>query len=223
MSKKRAVIFANGTMCNERTIRSMITATDTLIAANGGFKNMRKLGLTPRLMIGDLDSLDARTATLLQKSDIEIIQHPREKDQTDLELALNEAIDRGFQDILVIAATGGRLDQTLANVDLLANYAGKTHIHLENGLEEVCIIHNKLVINGHAGDMISLIPLDEIAYSVTTKNLKYPLKNEDLSKGSTRGISNVMLAKTASVQISQGGLLCVHTRKNGDEKCKSPS
>jgi thiamine pyrophosphokinase len=92
----------------------------------------------------------------------------------------------------------------------------KIKVTIENGSEEVFLIYNAAGINGKPGDVVSLIPLNNIVTGVVTNELKYPLKNETLFPEKSRGISNVMLTNRAEVSVESGCLLCIHMRKTGD-------
>ncbi|MCS7062409.1 MAG: thiamine diphosphokinase, partial [Anaerolineae bacterium] len=116
---KRAIIFANGELPEPAAVRGLIQPDDLLIAADGGARHCRALGLTPHLVIGDFDSLDAAELGALEQAGATLRQHPRDKDETDLELALLEAAARGASYLVVLGAFGGRLDMTLANIQLL--------------------------------------------------------------------------------------------------------
>ena len=211
----RAVIFANGELKQPERLRALLRADDILIAADGGLRHLRALDRKPDLLIGDLDSVSQPDVEWLAGGAAEIRKFPAEKDFTDLELALRAARERGAESILLAAALGGRLDQTLANIALLRlpELSGM-EVSLDDGLTEVRLITATLTIHGSAGDIVSLIPLGSVVDGVRTHALQYPLKAETLSPGETRGISNIMLSDRAAVEIERGELLCVHLRRN---------
>ena len=211
----RAVIFANGDLEQPERLRALLRPDDYLISADGGLRHLRALGLRPHLLIGDLDSVSHPDVEWLAGGATEIRKFPAEKDFTDLELALRAAREHGAERILLAAALGGRLDQTLANIALLRlpELSGM-EVSLDDGLTEVRLITATLAISGRAGDTISLIPMGSVVEGVRTHALQYPLNAETLSPGQTRGISNVMLSDQAAVEIESGELLCVHLRGN---------
>ncbi len=211
---KRAFVFVNGTLTNAETIRSQIGPEDTLVAVDGGLRHLDALGLPPDLLIGDLDSVAAQRVTELQAAGVTIERYPREKDETDLELALINLSRAGYDTIRVVAALGGRLDQTLANLYLLELPAVEDlDIRLDDGREEIIIIHDSLTVTGQPGDTFSLLAMDGCTRGIQTQGLKYPLKDETLCPNRTRGISNELLGTEAVVKISSGRLLCIHTRQ----------
>ncbi len=214
----RAVIFANGVLNNLRNIHDIILPDDLIIAADGGMAHCRALGIKPSILIGDLDSLDPDYLKSLQTSGIEIISYPINKDHTDLELALRKALDFGFDEILVLGALGARWDMTIANLLLpAASEFFKVTIRLIDGHQEIVLLRGegKLTFNGKKGDMLSIVPLGLDAYGVTLRGLEYPLEDDVLKFGATRGISNVLIDDTATVYLKKGLLICIHIRTEG--------
>ena len=215
MSTTRAVIFANGDLADPQAVRGMLQPDDYLIAADGGLRHMQALGLTPHLVIGDLDSLEDGQLAQLETEGVAVERHPRDKDETDLELALQAAARTGCKHIRVVAALGGRLDQTLANLFLLEmDGLEDIDVRLDDGREEILIIRAETTIDGKPGDTVSLLARDGCTNGVITQGLKYPLNRETLCPNRTRGVSNEMLAEQASVTVASGRLLCIHTRRS---------
>jgi len=208
----QAVIFANGTIDNSD---SAISGNDLIIAADGGTHHCLSSGITPDVVIGDLDSLTTDDIKRLQIADVEIIRYPAKKDQTDLELALKLAIDRGANEIVVFGAMGGRWDMSIANILLPAeqNLSNAT-IRIIDGRHEIMLLRagKEMIFHGKKGDIFSLIPLGRDALGITTIGLEYPLKDDLLRLGSSRGISNLFIENSATVSLKQGLLLCVHIR-----------
>ena len=114
-----ATIFASGTIENPTRAREAAEKSDLVLAANGGALHCLLLEIVPAIVVGDLDSLDEANRQTLEAGGTEFITHPPDKDQTDLELALLYALARGATEITVLGAIGGRLDMTIANVQLL--------------------------------------------------------------------------------------------------------
>ncbi len=211
----RAIIFANGVLNNIQEVHDIILPDDLIIAADGGTIHCRALGIKPSVVVGDLDSLNPDYLESLQTSGTEIISYPANKDQTDLELAIRKAIKLGCDEILVLGALGARWDMTIANLLLpaLSDFS-KVTIRLIDGHQEIILLRGEgeLTFKGKKGDIVSLIPLGQDAYGVTLRGLKYPLEDDVLKFGATRGISNVLLEDTATVYLKKGLLLCIHTQ-----------
>ena len=158
-----------------------------------------------------LIQLIRKDLVLIEERNIEIKKYPVHKDESDLELAIRYAVSMGFSKIVIVGALGGRVDQTLANINLLTNPAWRERdLILFDGVIEIKLIHDKLEITGNPGDVISLIPMTEKVSGVRTEGLVYPLENEDLFQWRTRGISNVMTGKCASISIQGGLVICIH-------------
>jgi thiamine pyrophosphokinase len=209
----RAVIIANGRLSHPAVDRARLRPEDWILAADGGLHNCRRLGLTPSVLVGDLDSVEPADLPPLQSSGVTIVEHPQRKDETDLELALAYAVDHGAGEILILGALGDRWDQTLANALLLASPVLKAvPTWLVDGRQQVTLAHpgTPLVLNGSPGDTVSLLPLLGDAHGVSTSGLEYPLDHETLLFAATRGVSNRLLGETASVQLAEGLLLVVH-------------
>ena len=218
----RIIIFANGELPDIEKARALIKADDTIICADGGTHHALTLGIIPQLVIGDMDSATKDEMQRLKKEDVPIELYPRDKNETDLELALNRALDQSPSSILIIGALGGRLDQTLGNISLLSDWRlAALDIRLDDGIEEVffCGDQSKAPsraisrgIEGRRGDIVSLIPWDGAVKGISTKGLRWSLDHETLYPDKTRGISNEMLDALAEVSIEAGLLLIIHRR-----------
>ena len=208
------VIFADGMVDNLELLTSILKSGDFLIAADGGLRHIRKLGLMPDLVIGDLDSVTEDDLKWFSENHVETRKFPEEKDQTDLELALLAAVDRGGDPIIVVGALGGRIDQTLTNIYLLLMPELQSmDVRFDDGHEELFLIQNHAEVNGKTGDTVSLLPLLSPAKGIKTKGLRYPLRDEILFPERSRGVSNEMESDKAEISLKSGLLLCIHTRQ----------
>ncbi len=207
---KRAIIFANGRMDAPPPILNDIHDSDLIIAADGGTHHCKSYGITPNVIIGDLDSLNSTDLSAYRQAGVEILQYPSHKDETDLELALQLTLKHEVTQVYIIGALGARWDMTIANVLLPAhsNFS-QLSIHLVDGSQELVILRGKgqLKINGKPGYSISLIPIAGDVLGITTHGLEYPLNNETLYFGTARGVSNVFITDIAEVIITDGILL----------------
>jgi thiamine pyrophosphokinase len=210
---QRIMIFANGNLPEPKGVRRLLRPDDFIICADGGTQHALELGLTPSLVIGDMDSIQKDQWQWLEQAGVSIEIFPRDKNETDLEIALQRALELEPKQVVVVAALGGRLDQTLGNLTLLTGARLSTvDIRLDDGVEEIFICRDQAEVQGGSGDIVSLIPWGNPVHGVKTESLKWPLDHETLYPEKTRGISNEMTGTTASVSIGSGLLLVVHRR-----------
>lgn len=209
------LVFANGDANDGSMVRRALeTARDPIIAAaDGGARIAHYYGLKPHVVIGDMDSLSADELSVLADQGAQIYRYPQEKSETDLELVLLWAARADAPRVRIIGAVGDRIDQTLANMYLLALPALRgIDVRIVAGKQETWLAQAGVTaIHGSSGDTISLIPLSGTVRGVRTENLYYPLKDEDLFFGPARGVSNVIKSERASVTVREGVLLIVHT------------
>jgi thiamine pyrophosphokinase len=209
---KRAFIIANGKMEAPPDIIKEIRPEDVLIAADGGTQHCKTLGLTPSLIVGDFDSVEAEELAIYQAKGVGTIQHPSYKDETDLELAIALAVERGLDELYIIGALGSRWDMTISNLLLLAlPQFSRVNIHVVDGRQDIFLLHGggNIELDGTPGTTISLIPLGGDARGISTHGLEYPLRNETLHFGSSRGVSNVFVEGHIQIELGQGILLCM--------------
>ena len=206
------LIFANGDLFPGDWLAPFLDDATQLIGADGGTRHILALGLVPDLVIGDLDSLEKVEVEALRARGVTIDVYPVAKDETDMELALRYAASRDDTPIVILGGLGGRLDQTLANILLLAHplLVGRK-VLLAAANETAWLVTAATEIQGRPGDRISLIPLGGDVQVQRTTGLAWPLNDETLSFGPARGISNRMTAAVATVVLDRGSLLCIHS------------
>jgi thiamine pyrophosphokinase len=205
-----ALIVANSPTFDAAPFHALLAQAELLIAADGGGNALAALGVVPHIVVGDLDSLRPEVAVAFAAAGAAILRHPREKDETDLELALLHAVAMGAQRIDVLGAAGGRWDQWLANVTLLAlpELEGRRVRLLDVG-QEAYLARGATPIPGAAGETVSLLPLGGLARGITTRGLQYALHDAELRFERSRGVSNVIVAPPAHVTVREGMLLVV--------------
>jgi len=203
-SAKKACVFCNGQLENPANVKQIANDCDLLIAADGGAKYFFDIGLTPQVIIGDMDSIDSDMWK--SKSGIEYIRYSADKDISDAELAVEYALEHGYEQIILVAATGGRLDHTLGNIALVAGYPGR--VAILDGISTLVAVgkSEKCMLHGRIGATVSLMPYSAGPLKVITKGLKYPLQNECLISA-THGLSNELSQMEACICVSDGILL----------------
>ena len=192
-----------------------------VVAADGGARHAKVLGVRIDRWVGDGDSITDVALRALEQDGVAMVRAPTDKDESDTELAVLAAITAGADRLSILGALGGlRLDHGLANVAMLALpelagidvriVAGTTRMRLLTGNDPGgsavgCDLH------GRIGDLVSLLPLGGDALGVTTSGLLYPLNDEALRLGRTRGLSNVRATSSAHVTLRSGRLMVIET------------
>jgi thiamine pyrophosphokinase len=187
-----------------------LPAARTVVAADGGLDRALSLGLTVDVVIGDLDSASSTALAAAEASGARIVRHPKSKDESDLELALVDAVAHGARRALVVASAEGRLDHLLASLLLLGSEPARgLELDAVVGEALVHVVRASRTLQGTDGELVSLLAVGGRAYGVATEGLAYPLRGETLEPGSSRGISNVFVRETATVTVTEGTLLAI--------------
>jgi thiamine pyrophosphokinase len=192
---------------------ALLRTARLVVAADGASVTALTWGRTPDVVVGDLDSLGAAQRAALEAAGSAFEIYPRAKDQTDGEIALRAALARGARSIRIAGALGGaRLDHALANVLLLTlpELQG-LDVTLVDERHEVRLLRgpSSLSLAGAPGDIVTLLPLTQRASGITTRGLRYALRDGTLLGGRSRGVSNELTGKRASITLARGQLLVV--------------
>jgi thiamine pyrophosphokinase len=203
-------VIAGGDAVDARTAALLPDDATLVVVADSGLHHALALGRPVDVLVGDLDSADPAAVARARAAGTAVEQHPVDKDATDLELALAAACDRGATRIVVAGLAGGRVDHLLANVLLLAS-PRFARVRVEALLPgaRLTVIRAETRLHGRPGDLLTLLPVGGAAEGVRTEGLEYPLRDEDLAPGSTRGVSNVFAAAEATVAVARGCVLAI--------------
>lgn len=215
----KAVLVASGEP--QPADAQWLADVDLVVAVDGGAAWLESIGRRPDALVGDLDSVDPGLVASLEAAGVLIERHPTEKDASDTALALDYVRRHGASQAVVIGAFGGRrLDHEIANVLVLAAEQWSTGIDLRlvcGSAQVRCVgAGEKLRIGARPGSLVSLLPVGGDADGVITSGLRYPLQDEQLPLGGTRGLSNQVVAEDASVQLRLGRLLVIETADEGE-------
>jgi len=222
----KAVIFANGIMNQWPLGFELSTERDLIIAADGGFNHCRHWKVMPHILVGDMDSINPADVPTHGHGEIEVHRFPARKDETDLHLALQVAIDRNASEIVILGALGARWDMTFSNVlILLAPFLRSAHVRILESHYEFFCLHGcqKIDLEEKPGHTVSLIPLAGPVTGIRLRGFVFPLDNETLSMGTTRGISNLFQDEKAAIEIEGGHLLVIIDRKQDNRKLMAGS
>jgi len=182
---------------------------DLIVAADGGADVVLAAGRIVDILVGDMDSITSAALATVTDQGGRVVEHPPDKDQTDLELALEIAVEAAAH-VHVIAAAGGRLDHATANLAVLASPRwARATVEATIGPNRVWVVRDRVTIAGSAGEIVSLLPMGGPVAGVRTAGLRYELEGESLDPLAARGVSNVMTGTTAEISIESGSLLVV--------------
>ena len=187
---------------------------DVVVAADGGALGAERLGFPIDLVVGDGDSLVESDLERLATAGVEVRRSPADKDESDTELAVLAAIERGAAWIVIVGALGGqRVDHAIANVSLLALRAlGDRPCSILDETARIRLLAGpcEMDIEGPPGGLVSLLPLGDVD-GVTTEGFVYPLHDERLPMGPARGLSNVRTTSRSRIAVRSGRLLLVES------------
>lgn len=205
-----AIVVAGGTLPPPGAVLALVVGRPLVVAADSGLDHALALGLPVDVVVGDLDSASPEALDTARAAGTRFEIHPRDKDATDLELALAVARRDGARRVTVVGGGGGRHDHLLANA-LVLGAADLDGVDLDAlvGTARITVVRAERTLRGAPGSLCSLIPIGGPARGVRTDGLRFALQGEDLLPGSTRGVSNELVADSAHVAVSQGVLLAV--------------
>ncbi|MCB5225056.1 MAG: thiamine diphosphokinase [Candidatus Cloacimonadaceae bacterium] len=186
--------------------------TDLLVAVDAGLTRLHELGLTPSIIIGDMDSAEPE---LLKQYPPDLTQlFPTKKNETDTELALLWGIEAGADEFIIVNGLEGRFDHSLAlihNLDFL--HAKGLPARIESAFQRVWFLSGDAKISGCRGCTLSLMPWCETVKFQGSKGLAYPLQGISLHPGQTRGLSNIIEEDEAFIGLDSGQILAILTKK----------
>ena len=196
----RAVIISAGTIADYDYIKKLINNDDYIICADGGFSHCLKMGIKPHFLVGDFDSFNGELPC-----DVETLRLQPEKDYSDTHVAVSLALERGYDELLLLGCTGSRLDHTLSNIGLLEDLRrmGK-RAFLVDRCNLMYAAEKHQFIHAAPGTAVSFIPLQPVK---TLKGFKYPLDNADIDMYRSIWLSNVLEAKVGEVSFDSGVLV----------------
>ena len=183
-------------------------AFDAVVAVDGGYAHLQGAGCVPDAAIGDFDSLG-----YVPEGDA-VIEHSPHKDKSDLELALDYAVERGFARAVVYGALGGRPDHSVANLQMCARFAEKgmaVQIVGADCLVDILVGPGMLELPARECGTVSVFSAVDESRGVTENGLEYPLENVTLTNRTTLGLSNEMIGRPATISVEDGTLFVFHS------------
>lgn len=210
----RACIITGGNLSAAFLLKYMKETSYTIIiAVDGALEIVHRLGICPDYIVGDFDTVNKEL--LKEYEEQKILRHPPEKDQTDTELAIETAVQHQCRELVLLGATGTRLDHSLANIFLLQRLLEK---NIQAVIADDC---NRLYLKNNSftlkkqecyGRYLSLLPLTEKVEQVTLTGFKYPVQGRTFFREYTLGVSNEITEEEARVEFSEGIFIVVESK-----------
>ena len=203
----QVALVANGEIVSYAKIKILLSTFKKIIAVDGGLNHCEKMGIEPSLIVGDFDSVSDQT--LKKYADVPLRKYPAEKDESDLELAINEMLDQGVDSLALFGVLGKRIDHLLYTLHLVARHPSRLMIQSEE--ETIFCLQKQNHVAAFPGQTISLIPLGQVT-GVTTEGLQWEVHNAAFNKH-FMSLSNICLGNSFKVNMQSGDLLCVLQKK----------
>jgi thiamine pyrophosphokinase len=204
------LIVAGGEPPGKELLHGLALKADMIIAADKGAQYCLESGITPGLVVGDMDSLDQGSVDALSALGVAMQRVNADKDQTDTEIALDEAIQRGAKHVEILGAIGDRIDHTLANIHLLRKaLQHRIEARITSETQQVFLVDSSETIIGSKGLTVSFLPLTEQVEGISLTGFLYEIEDASMQIGKTYGISNVVTSDQACVKVGKGILLAV--------------
>ncbi|MBV1756772.1 MAG: thiamine diphosphokinase [Dethiosulfatibacter sp.] len=215
MSNKCLIITGGDVIRKDRLI-DQIDSDTFVICVDKGAETALDYGIRIDLVLGDFDSISTKA---YQSIEDKAIQFPTEKDFTDTELAVVEAIRRNMNQVIIANAIGNRVDHVLSTFFLLYKFK-ENDIRIIGNDFEAFLIQKDYKITNKKGMTLSLIPMSETLENVFLEGLKYPLINTNVKIGDSLCISNIITDQNASIRFKKGSALVIITNleeENGQD------
>ena len=197
-------LIANGVINDYAVIAPLIKSYGCIIAVDGGLHHCHAMGITPDLIIGDMDSVSPEL--LASYSHVPTRKFPTDKNETDLELAILSVFTPEIEKITLFAALGNRTDHALTTLHLIRRFPLKVFIESESEL--IFAFNKELSLSTSPGQTISFIPLGETVHGVNSSGLKWELVDANFDKYYL-SLSNICLHDEITVTVREGDLICI--------------
>ena len=210
----KVVWVVAGGHCTAEQLSRHSRGHEHIICADSGAEVVMAARLLPSLVVGDFDSLDPARLAEVRRAGVQVVEYAVEKDASDVELALDQALVVNPTELTLWGGWGSRWDHSLANINLLAGLASRypsMQIKMVDSHNVLRFVNQELSWQGPIGSPVSLLPYSPVAEGVTSQGLHYPLLNATLWREATLGISNHLCEERASVMVKSGLLMLMHS------------
>ena len=205
---QKAFIYGGGPVFTDG-ITERPKAGDIVVAADSGYKTAMQLAGRVDILVGDMDSIHGP----VPDGAVEVQRLPAEKDLTDLQVAVELAIGRGADELILISSLSGRLDHTLSALAILEDMNGRgIHAYIADGQNRARYIRSTSTLIARSQyKYLSLIAADELVKGVSIEGCKYPLKKAKLCRRVQFAVSNEITGNVALISVKRGGLYIIES------------
>lgn len=211
----KAIIVSGGSL-NIELLKNQIEKypSYTIISVDGGTNLLFDAGILPDILIGDFDSINKEIFKYFQNKGIKTLKFAKEKDLTDTHIAIEYAANNNIKEIILLGATGKRLDHTLSNLYIIEKYIKDMYFKIIDSNNTIEFLYEKgrKIFEKEEYKYISLVPISDIVMGVVTEGLKYELINATLLRSDSFGVSNEIINNKGSISINKGLLAIIKSK-----------
>ncbi|MDD2971895.1 MAG: thiamine diphosphokinase [Lachnospiraceae bacterium] len=184
---------------------------DYVIAADAGYLALERLHYTPDVLLGDFDSLGEKGVDVDKIPGTYVIRLPKEKDDTDMLAAIREGMAQGYENFIILGATGGRVDHSIANMQCLVflSRQNRTCKLYGDNYEMQVLTCDSLHLPAQEHGILAVFSVGDTAKGVTLKGLKYELEDANLTNDFPVGVSNEFTGQDVTIEVKKGSLLII--------------
>lgn len=207
----KVIIVTGGNKPSKKLLNSYIKSGDLIIGADKGSEYLYDYEIIPNIILGDFDSISEEKLKKIEEKQVEIIKFPPEKDYTDTEIAIMEAIKRGADTIYLFGGLGTRADHSLGNIGLLLTTKNKgARLLIVDDHNKMYLADKNMSLNGSQGEIISFHALSDVVKGFEIRGAKYNLNSYDMHLLDPRAVCNEFIDTPINIKYESGELLIIH-------------
>lgn len=207
----KAIIVTGGNKPSKKLLNSYIKSGDLIIGADKGSEYLYDYEIMPNIILGDFDSISEEKLKKIEEKQVEIIKFPPEKDYTDTEIAIMEAMKRGADTIYLFGGLGTRADHSLGNIGLLLTTKNKgARLLIVDDHNKMYLADKNMSLNGSQGEIISFHALSDVVKGFEVRGAKYNLNSYDMHLLDPRAVCNEFIDTPINIKYESGELLIIH-------------
>lgn len=207
----KAIIVTGGNKPSKKLLNSYIKSGDLIIGADKGSEYLYDYEIMPNIILGDFDSISEEKLKKIEEKQVEIIKFPPEKDYTDTEIAIMEAMKRGADTLYLFGGLGTRADHSLGNIGLLLTTKNKgARLLIVDDHNKMYLADKNMSLNGSQGEIISFHALSDVVKGFEIRGAKYNLNSYDMHLLDPRAVCNEFIDTPINIKYESGELLIIH-------------